>query len=40
MENLHDEENIKITHAKLDRKDETFISATEHWRHELFENEN
>ena len=32
-------ENIKIMHAKLDRKDESCIVETDHWSHDLFENE-
>ena len=40
MEELHSDENMKIIHLKLDRKDEHLVSVTEHLRHELFENEN
>ena len=40
MEELHSDENKKIIHLKLDRKDEHLVSVTEHLRHELFEKEN
>ena len=40
LEELHENENTKIIHAKLDRKDENFISVTEHLRNELFGTEN
>ena len=36
LEELHENENTKIIHAKLDRKDENFIIVTEHLRNELF----
>ena len=34
----HGQENVQITHAKLDRKDNSCIVETEHWSHDLFEN--
>ena len=36
MQELHENENTKIIHAKLNRKDEDIICSTEHWRNELF----
>ena len=39
MEELHETEDVEIKHLKLDRKDENFVTITEYWRHELFENE-
>ena len=39
MEELHETEDAKINHLKLDRKDVIFGSITEYWRHELFESE-
>ena len=36
----HGQENIKIMHAKLlDRKDESCFVETDHWSHDIFENE-
>ena len=40
MEELHSDENMKIIHLKLDRKDEYLVSLTEHLKLELFENDN
>ena len=39
MKELHEQDDVKINHLKLDRKDENFVNITEHWRHELFESE-
>ena len=40
MEEVHVEtENVKINHLKLDRKDDNFVTITEHLRHELFESD-
>ena len=36
MQELHENENTKIIHAKLNRKDEDIICSTEHWRNEIF----
>ena len=36
MEEEHEEENIKILHGKLDRKNEHLIKVTEHLRFDLF----
>ena len=38
MTKEHGQENVKITHAKLDRKEDSYIVETEHWSHDLFEN--
>ena len=35
----HGQENVKITHAKIDRKDDSCIVKTEHWSHDLSENQ-
>ena len=40
MEEVHENENVKICHLKLDRKDENFVSITEHWRDDLFKSGN
>ena len=37
MEELHSDENKKIIHLKLDRKDEHLVIVTENLRHALFE---
>ena len=37
MKEIHENENVKICHLKLDRKDNNLVSITEHWRHELFQ---
>ena len=36
MEETHDNENFKIIHGKVDRKNENFIKTTEHLRFDLF----
>ena len=40
MVDLHETDDWKLNHFKLDRKDENFVTITEHWRHERFESEN
>ena len=40
MVDLHETDDWKLNHFKLDRKDENFVTITEHWRHERVESEN